>query len=154
MVGTKKKWLDVVVPQDGTYAGDVSPKTAWGLLETSPNAHLIDVRTAEELEFVGGVALSSLNKTPLLIPLKHLGQTRKSETFLPALKTHIQDKDAYLLFLCRSGQRSKQAAQLATAEGFSCAYNVLGGFEGKKDSHQQRGHLEGWKYEQLPWQQN
>jgi rhodanese-related sulfurtransferase len=58
-----------------------------------------------------------------------------------------------LVLLCRSGVRSIAAAQRATALGLQ-AYNILEGFEGDPDQHAHRGHMGGWRYRGLPWQQN
>ena len=54
--------------------------------------------------------------------------------------------------LCRSGVRSKAAAEALTAAGLGPAFNVLEGFEG---SHDAEGHrtVAGWKVAGLPWRQ-
>ena len=39
-----------------------------------------------------------------------------------------------MLFLCRSGGRSHNAAMIATQAGYAESYNVLEGFEGDKDA--------------------
>ena len=61
--------------------------------------------------------------------------------------------DAPVLFLCRSGARSHDAAIAATAAGYTQCYNVLEGFEGDRDAHGHRGALNGWQAAGLPWQQ-
>jgi rhodanese-related sulfurtransferase len=58
-----------------------------------------------------------------------------------------------VLFLCRSGARSHDAAIAATAAGYTQCYNVLEGFEGDRDAHGHRGALNGWQAAGLPWQQ-
>jgi rhodanese-related sulfurtransferase len=62
-------------------------------------------------------------------------------------------KDAPVLFLCRSGARSRAAAVALTAEGFHAAYNIVGGFEGDLDEARHRGQRNGWKAAGLPWVQ-
>ena len=64
------------------------------------------------------------------------------------------DKDAPVLFLCRSGARSRSAAIALTAAGFSRAYNIVGGFEGDLDGDRHRGQTNGWKAAGLPWKQS
>jgi len=64
------------------------------------------------------------------------------------------DEGVPLLFLCRSGARSRAAAIAMTAAGFGHAYNVAGGFEGDLDETRQRGKRNGWKAGGLPWRQN
>jgi rhodanese-related sulfurtransferase len=59
-----------------------------------------------------------------------------------------------VLFLCRSGARSHHAAQLATENGYTAAYNILEGFEGDKNAQGQRRSVNGWVAAGLPWQQS
>jgi len=58
-----------------------------------------------------------------------------------------------VLFLCRSGARSRAAAMAATAAGYARAYNVAEGFEGDLDAEGHRGRVNGWKVAGLPWRQ-
>jgi rhodanese-related sulfurtransferase len=58
-----------------------------------------------------------------------------------------------VLFLCRSGGRSRNAAVAMTAAGFGSCYNVAEGFEGDKDGEGHRGRVGGWKLAGLPWRQ-
>ncbi len=55
--------------------------------------------------------------------------------------------------ICRSGVRSAAAYMTLIENGYENVCNVAEGFEGDLDSHSHRGHLNGWKYHQLPWQQ-
>jgi rhodanese-related sulfurtransferase len=64
------------------------------------------------------------------------------------------DENTPLLFLCRSGARSRAAALAMTRAGFGKSYNVAGGFEGDPDETQHRGRRNGWKAEGLPWRQS
>ncbi len=57
-----------------------------------------------------------------------------------------------VLFLCRSGNRSIGAAEVATQLGITPAYNVLDGFEGHLDANGPRGET-GWRAIGLPWKQ-
>jgi len=59
-----------------------------------------------------------------------------------------------VLFLCRSGARSRAAAMAMTRAGFQNAFNIAGGFEGDLDAKRQRGNEKGWKAEGLPWKQS
>jgi rhodanese-related sulfurtransferase len=54
--------------------------------------------------------------------------------------------------LCRSGVRSKAAADALTAAGLGPAYNILDGFEGGHDADGHRT-VSGWKNAGLPWRQ-
>ena len=63
------------------------------------------------------------------------------------------DTSAPLYFICRSGARSRSAAQALTAAGYGKCFNVAGGFEGDVDSQGHRGKSNGWKASNLPWVQ-
>ena len=57
------------------------------------------------------------------------------------------------LFLCRSGARSRSAAEFLTAQGFNKCYNCSEGFEGTHNDLGQRSKVNGWKFSGLPWKQ-
>jgi rhodanese-related sulfurtransferase len=63
------------------------------------------------------------------------------------------DRNAPVYFICRSGARSRSAAQALTAAGYTRCYNVAGGFEGDVDAQGHRGRTNGWKASDLPWVQ-
>jgi rhodanese-related sulfurtransferase len=108
---------------------------------------LIDVRTAEERKFVGHIP-ESLH----IAWATGLSMTRNPR-FAREIETRFK-KDQPILFLCRSGKRSAEAARAATKAGFTHAFNVLEGFEGDIDDNNQRGHLGGWRTQGLPWIQD
>ena len=58
-----------------------------------------------------------------------------------------------VMFICRSGGRSHNAAMLAQQAGYSEAYNVLEGFEGDRDAQGHRNTIGGWRAAGLPWTQ-
>jgi rhodanese-related sulfurtransferase len=128
------------------YAGGIAPQDAWALFSTG-EALLVDVRSAEERKFVGYVPDSlhvawatgtSLNRNPRF--------ARELEA-----KT---GKEAVVLLLCRSGNRSALAAEAAAKAGLTQVFNVLEGFEGELDAQQQRGSQNGWRFHGLPWVQD
>lgn len=128
------------------YAGKVSPDDAWKLF-VGGQAHLVDVRAAEERKFVGHVPNTlhvAWQTGPALI---------KNPRFIRELENKLP-KSAVILFLCRSGKRSAAAAAAATAAGFQNVFNVREGFEGDLDDKQQRGSVGGWRQRGLPWVQD
>lgn len=144
---------DHISPASG-YAGDITPEGAWILLQDNPDAVLIDVRTRAEWAFVGVPDLASLGKMPGLIEWVVFPDMAPNPGFVDeAVKTATGGPEAPMLFLCRSGQRSAAAAKALTAQGFSTAYNIIGGFEGGRNQNGHRGTLEGWKVAGLPWTQ-
>jgi rhodanese-related sulfurtransferase len=135
------------------YAGDLSAAEAWELLRSDPKARLIDVRTTAEWNFVGLPDLSPLGQEAALIEWQMFPTMQPNPQFVAAASAGA-DKDAPVLFLCRSGARSRSAAIALTAAGFGRAYNIAGGFEGDLDDERHRGHRNGWKAAGLPWKQS
>lgn len=136
-----------------SYAGDISPKQAWELLAKNPKATLVDVRTDAEFAYVGNPDLSSLGKQVLRVYWKVFPAMEANPNFVADVANSGVDRNAPLLFLCRSGVRSRDAAIAMTATGFKECYNVAGGFEGDKDAAGHRGTVNGWKVARLPWVQ-
>lgn len=128
------------------YSGAVTPPEAAQLLTQLPNAVLVDVRCTAEWQFVGTVPNS------VRIELKTYPGMQPNPNFVAQLKEQVSP-GSVVLFMCRSGMRSDEAAKLATQAGYGTAYNVLEGFEGDKDAHGHRGVVNGWKGHGLPWQQ-
>ena len=56
--------------------------------------------------------------------------------------------------LCRSGVRSLAAGKKLAEHGYTDVTNIAEGFEGDKDAHNHRGHVNGWRYHGLPWEQS
>ena len=142
-----------------SYAGDVSPKEAWEILAKEPGAVLVDVRTRPEWGFVGVPDLRNLGKKTVLLSWQVYPEMAVDPDFNAKLKAELKagagrDPAAPLLFICRSGARSRAAAEAATAAGFSRCYNVSEGFEGDKDGSSHRGQRGGWKFAALPWIQD
>lgn len=137
------------------YAGDLSVADAWALLESDPRAQLVDVRTTAEWNFVGLPDLSSLGREVLQVEWQSFPTMRPNPNFVAdTVRNGASAKDAPILFLCRSGARSRSAAIAMTAAGYGRAYNIAGGFEGDLDGERHRGKQNGWKASGLPWKQS
>lgn len=133
----------------GAYAGAVTPAEAYALVQQDARIKVIDVRTNAERDWVGRVALPDgqhgavqWSTWPGAVP---------NPDFVQQLEG-VASKDDVLLFLCRSGVRSRHAATLATQHGFANSYDILEGFEGDKDSAGHRKNVNGWCKAGLPWQ--
>jgi rhodanese-related sulfurtransferase len=136
------------------YAGDLGGREAWALLARESGAQLIDVRTAAEWNFVGLPDLSPLGRRTICIEWQSFPSGAPNPAFVAEASAALDGrKDAPVLFLCRSGARSRAAAIAMTAAGFARAYNVAGGFEGDLDGERHRGTTNGWKASGLPWTQ-
>lgn len=138
---------------------EIEPKEAFEKLKND-NAVLIDVRTDAEFAFVGQTDLSSVNKEAVLLPWKIFPNMNLNPRFLIMLERKLQeilgdyDKgNIDLIFMCRSGARSFEAARFMTENGYGNCFNLVGGFEGDKDGNGHRGNTNGWKASGLDWVQ-
>lgn len=142
MQAARERGEDLDLP----YSGAVTPQEAWVLYQSVPGVKIVDVRTHPEWQFVGVVP------TAELIEWKRYPLMDVNEDFLTRLR-RVADPEGIVLFLCRSGVRSHDAAAFAAAHGYTEAFNILEGFEGNLDAAQHRGQISGWKAHGLPWVQ-
>ena len=126
------------------YSGALLPQEAFQLLQSLPGARLVDVRTRAEWDWVGRIP-GAVEVELLTYP-----GNRPNPDFLPQLEQQVP-ADAPVLFICRSGGRSHNAAMMATQAGYADCYNVLEGFEGDRDPQGHRNKLGGWRAAGLPW---
>lgn len=138
---------------ESNYAGDVTPAEAWRLLQTDPDAVLVDVRTDAEWSYVGGPDLAPVRKDALRLQWKMFPAMALNPRFADQVADAVAKRDAPVLFLCRSGQRSRDAAIALTQRGYTRCYNISDGFEGPPDASGHRGTVAGWKVAGLPWKQ-
>jgi len=140
---------------DGSYAGEIMPKEAWGVLNDNPKAQIVDVRTSAEWSWVGVPDMAAIGKQLLLVEWLGFPGNERNIAFAPQLEAQMEtlglDKETPLLMLCRSGKRSLHAARLMTSLGYSQCYNITTGFEGDPDGAKHRGTVNGWKMDGLPW---
>ena len=135
-----------------TYAGDLTPSEAWELLDRDSRAVLVDVRSEPEWMFVGVPDVSPLGKKLVTVSWNNWPGGR-NDRFLDDLAAAGVSGEGPVLFICRSGARSRSAAVAATAAGIDPSYNVSEGFEGDLDEHGHRA-VNGWKTHGLPWRQS
>ncbi|OZB16409.1 MAG: hypothetical protein B7X53_08960 [Hyphomonas sp. 34-62-18] len=115
-----------------------------GESQSAPPVRRLSAREAHDRLSAGEITLIDV-RTPQ--------EWRETGTAPGAHRITLQDKDflkqvmqaaggfeAPVAFICRSGQRSGQAAAQARAVGFTGVYNVAGGMEGPG----------GWLAERLP----
>ena len=153
-VPTKKKKQSAA----GLY---LTPKEAYDMKQANPGKVLfVDVRTPEELYFVGHAANIDKN-----IPLKYVDYSRtnkKAKGFASAknknliaqldaaMKAKGLTKEDAVIFICRSGDRSAFAATAAFKAGYKKPYTITTGTEGDKSAEKKRT-VNGWKNDGLPW---
>ena len=126
----------------------LNPVEASQFLHDNPSALFIDCRSEMESLFVGhpvgAIHVSWHDGPDWEINPHFVGEVRK-------LAGHSGDRPVVLI--CRSGNRSEEAAKTLEAAGFSRVYNIRHGFEGELDDSHHRNSINGWRHEGLPWEQ-
>jgi rhodanese-related sulfurtransferase len=139
------------------YAGDILAVDAYALLKGDSTSVLIDVRTQAEWTYVGTPDIQAAGKTPLFLEWQSYPSMMVDANFTVRLEALLRsegvERGASLLFLCRSGARSRYAATAMTSAGWAPCFNVSDGFEGSLAETRQRGLVSGWKAGGLPWTQ-
>ncbi len=125
------------------YAGELTPNEAFDILQQDSTTVLVDVRSQAELDLVGRIPNSRHIEWAF-----YPGMVANTE-FASQLQTQT-DKDKTIIFMCRTGGRSHNAAVVAQQLGYK-AYNMLEGFEGEANAERQRTLINGWKHAGLPW---
>jgi rhodanese-related sulfurtransferase len=131
---------------DLPYKGALLPSEAYAIMNTMPEAKLVDVRTKAEWDWVGRIP------NAIEIEWASYPGMQPNQNFVSQLEEKV-DPEALVMFICRSGGRSHSAAAIAAQAGYENSYNVLEGFEGDKDATGQRNKISGWRFAGLPWKQ-
>jgi rhodanese-related sulfurtransferase len=129
------------------YAGALLPAEAHALAQQQPAAKVVDVRSRAELDFVGRIPGS------VEIEWKSYPGMQPNPDFIRQLTQKVS-LDTPVMFVCRSGGRSHEAALAAMQAGYREAFNVLEGFEGDRDAGGHRNTVGGWRAAGLPWVQS
>ena len=124
------------------YAGELTPQEAFEVLQQQDYV-LVDVRSKAELDLVGRIS-NAIHIEWAFYP----GMVANTE-FAKQLQTQV-DQATPIIFMCRTGGRSHNAAIVANGLGYK-AYNMLEGFEGDANAEKQRTLINGWKHAGLPW---
>lgn len=127
---------------------ELNPLQAWDFMQNNPEGVLVDVRTRIEYSHVGHPT-GAVN-----IVWKEAPEWQINPAFVDEVKNAVPDTQTPLLLLCRSGQRSMDAAKELEKAGFQQLINIKEGFEGGLDEQNHRGKLGGWRFHGLPWQQS
>lgn len=136
-----------------TMPAELGPEEAWGLLVTEPDVRLVDVRTPQEWQLVGVPDLSDLNKDVVFVGWQLLPLMNVNPDFSAQLNAEGCDRETPMIFICRSGGRSRDAATAMTANGYRKCFNFSSGFEGKKAESLEMPEdvVPSWQKFGLPW---
>jgi rhodanese-related sulfurtransferase len=127
----------------------LSPLESWDYLQAHRDALFVDVRMEIEYLYVGhppGV---------VHVPWYEYPQMQiHPPAFVEQVKREAGGDIARpVVLICRSGKRTLEAGHALEAAGFAEVVNVVHGFEGDLDEHFQRGRINGWRHDGLPWEQ-
>ena len=118
------------------YKGDLDAKHAYEMMQESSNMVFIDVRTKKEFN-----DHHAKNAISIPIFMAKNGKRALNPNFVQEVKKAINNKlDQKVILICRSGSRSKYAANLLAQNGFSNVYNILNGTDAP----------DGWSDSNLP----
>ena len=123
-----------------SYAGDVTPAEAYAAVTGGEDAVLVDVRTRAEWTFVGVPDLSAPGGALVLAEWSTYPDGNVNERFVDEIREAglVPGRPVYLL--CRSGVRSRSAAEALTAAGrgqITTEIAPLRAFYYAEDYHQQ-----------------
>lgn len=127
----------------------LEPVAAAAFLHAHPRALFVDIRMEIEYLYVGhppGVIHVPWYEYPEM----HVDAARFAAS---VLREAGGDASRPIVLLCRSGKRTVPAGAALEAAGFGEVVNVVHGFEGELDANFQRGRLNGWRFDGLPWEQ-
>lgn len=125
----------------------LTPKQTFAYLAAHSEAMLIDCRSEIEFFYVGhpvGAIHIAWHEAP---------DWEVNPDFAREVLRESRDRERPILLICRSGKRTLDAARALEDDGFTDVTNVLFGFEGELDENFQRGKLNGWRHDGLPWEQ-
>ena len=126
----------------------LTPLETFAFLKDNPHALFIDCRTEMEFFLVGHP-----------VGAQHIAwQDGPDWDFNPRFVEDVRAltngaDERPIVLICRSGNRSVDAALALEAAGSIDVINVLAGFEGELDGNLHRGTSGGWRYDGLPWEQ-
>ena len=145
----------------------LTPQQAYDMTKANPKGvALFDVRTRAEAMYVGwpgdADALVPFVEHPELMTewddKRHMYKLEPNQDFVPELERRLKDmglaRDATIILICRSGDRSSKAADRLQAAGFGKVYSVAEGVEGdtaKDGAKAGQRVVNGWKNANLPW---
>ncbi len=128
-------------------------------------ALLIDIRTRGEVSYTGMATLVDAH-VPLLEHPPYAAWDEKAGRFRLEYNNDFDtevarrlaakglDKDATVILICRSGDRSSKAVNLLAELGYTRVYTVVDGFEGdvaREGPDAGKRVVNGWKNAGLPW---
>jgi rhodanese-related sulfurtransferase len=129
------------------YLADVDPQEAYRIVREVKGAVILDVRTQAEYVFNGHP--EGAPNIPSELWDENTYEWSVNPLFVEKVEKRFS-KDQDIIIMCRSGGRSKRAANQLAGLGFTRVYNMVESFEGKSDTDGLRT-VNGWKNRGLPY---
>jgi rhodanese-related sulfurtransferase len=145
----------------------LTPQQAYDMKKKDPKGvAFFDVRTRAEAMYVGwpsdADALVPFVEHPELMSdwddKRFMYKLEPNQDFVPELERRLKamslGKDATIILICRSGDRSSKAQDRLQMAGYSKVYSVAEGVEGdtvKGGAKDGQRAVNGWKNTPLPW---
>jgi rhodanese-related sulfurtransferase len=145
----------------------LTPLQAYDMKKKDPKGvAFFDVRTRAEAMYVGwpsdADALVPFVEHPELMTdwddKRSMYKLEPNQDFVPELERRLKEmglgKEATIILICRSGDRSSKAQDRLQAAGYSRVYGIAEGFEGdtvKGGAKDGQRAVNGWKNANLPW---
>lgn len=145
----------------------LTPQQAWEMKRKDPKGvALFDVRTRAEAMYVGwpgdADALVPYVEHPEIMTewddKRFMYKLEPNQDFVPEVERRLKEmglgKEATIILICRSGDRSSKAQDRLQMSGYGKVYSVAEGFEGdtaKDGPKAGQRVVNGWKNANLPW---
>ena len=145
----------------------LTPQQAYDMKKANPKGvALFDVRTRAEAMYVGwpgdADALVPYVEHPEIMSdwddKRFMYKLAPNQDFVPEIERRMKEmglgKDAPVILICRSGDRSSKAQDRLQMAGFTRVYSITEGFEGdaaKDGAKVGQRTVNGWKNAGLPW---
>jgi rhodanese-related sulfurtransferase len=134
-------------PSSAQDVPGLSSREAYEMIMKDPAVRLVDVRSVAEYCLIGHPEMAA--NVPLTFWDEKAQTFVPNDRFLDDLKARYKPEET-LVFMCRSGNRSLRAAQMAREAGYVKVSNITEGFEGEVDARGYRT-VNGWKNAGLPY---
>ena len=132
----------------------ITANEAYQMLQDQNDAVLVDVRSGMEYLMighpVGAVNIPWIDEPDWVMSPEFVPQVRK---LLLGRLSHYRQQGIPVILICRSDNRSRDAAQTLVDAGVPAIYVVEHGFEGPLNAERRRSTVAGWRKEGLPWEQ-
>ncbi len=132
----------------------LEPGEAWSMMQSDPSVLLIDVRSDMEFLMIGhpqgAVQIPWINEPEWTVNPQFVPEVRK---LLLGRASGRARGTVPILLICRSSNRSLDAARALRDAGLEELHVVSGGFEGPLDDAHHRSTAAGWRFAKLPWEQ-